>query len=45
VGKALLGRKIGETVHIQVDDRYGYDMVVKAIEKGQDDSGIPLNTY
>jgi transcription elongation factor GreA len=45
VGKALLGRKIGETVHIQVDERYGYDMVVRAIEKGQDDSHIPLNTY
>lgn len=45
VGKALLGKKAGDTVHIQVDGRYGYDMVIQAIEKGMDDGSIPLNTY
>ena len=45
VGKALLGKKIGDIVHIQVDERYGYDMVIRAIEKGSDDGSVPLNTY
>ncbi len=45
VGKALLGSKVGDTVHIQVDSGYGYDMVVRAIEKGTDDGSVPLNKY
>lgn len=45
VGKALLGRKAGDTVHVQVDEKMGYDMVIESIEKGQDDSAIPLNSY
>ena len=45
MGKALLGRKVGETFHIQVNDTYGYDAVVKAIEKGADDGSVPLNRF
>ena len=45
VGKALLGRKAGDKVHIQIDEKFGYDLTIDAIEKGQDDSGIPLNSY
>ena len=45
LGKALLGRKVGETFHIQVTDTYGYDAVVKAIEKGADDGSVPLNRF
>ncbi len=45
VGKALLGRKAGEKVHIQIDEKFGYDLTIEAIEKGQDDSGIPLNSF
>ena len=45
VGKALLGRKAGDKVHVQIDERTGYDLTIDAIEKGQDDSGIPLNSY
>ena len=45
VGKALLGRKPGDRVHVQIDEKFGYDITVEAVEKGQDDSGIPLNSY
>lgn len=45
VGKALLGKHQGDTVHIQVDESYGYDMTIRAIEKGTDDGSIPLNKY
>ena len=45
VGRALLGRKAGDTVHIQVDERYGYDMVIQKVEKGEDDGSAPLNSF
>ena len=45
VGKALLGKQVGDIVHIQVDESYGYDMVIRAVEKGTDDGSVPLNTY
>ncbi len=45
VGKALLGRRAGERVHIQVNPDYGYDLVIQSIEKGSDSGDIPLNRY
>lgn len=45
VGRCLLGRRVGDRVHIQVNENYGYDAVIRAIEKGNDDGEIPLNRY
>ena len=45
VGRCLLGRRVGDRVHIQVSESYGYDAVIRAIEKGTDDGEIPLNRY
>lgn len=45
VGKALLGRRVGDTVHIQVNERYGYDAVIRRVEKGTDDGSIPISSY
>ncbi len=45
VGRALLGKKVGDRVHIQVKPQWGYDMVIRAIEKGEDDGSAPLNQY
>ena len=45
VGRAVLGKKVGERVHIQVSDDYGYDVVIRAIEKADDDGSIPLNAF
>ena len=44
-GRRLLGRRVGDRVHIQVNESYGYDVVIRAIEKGTDDGEIPLNKY
>lgn len=44
VGAALLGKRVGDTVHIPVGEG-GYDMVIRAIEPGQDDGSAPLNEY
>ncbi len=45
MGKALLGKKVGERFFVQVNDQYGYYAQVKAIEKGQDDGSAPLNSF
>ena len=44
-GKALLGKKVGDRVHIQVDKNFGYEVVVRAIEKGVDDGSAELNAF
>lgn len=36
MGKALLGHKVGERVHIQVNDTYGYDAVIRNISKSDE---------
>ena len=38
LGKAILGRKVGERVHVQVNEGYGYEVVIKAIDKSGDDA-------
>lgn len=45
VGKALLGRRVGDRVHIQVNDSFGYDATILSIEKGEDDGSVPLRGY
>lgn len=36
IGKALLGHKVGERVHVQVNDSYGYELVIRSIDKSTD---------
>lgn len=45
VGKALLGRRAGDRVHIRVSDALQYDMVVRSIEKGEDDGSASIRAY
>lgn len=45
VGKALLGRKVGERAYVKVNDDYGYYAVVKNIEKTGDDGSVPLRGF
>ena len=42
VGKAVLGRKVGDRVTVQVNDSYSYDVVIQAIEPGEDTGEAPL---
>ena len=42
VGKAVLGRKVGDRVTVQVNDSYSYDVIIRAIEPGEDDGEAPL---
>ena len=45
VGKALLGRRAGDRICIQVNDQYSYYAVIRSIEKSGDDGSIPLNAF
>ncbi len=37
LGKALLGKKVGDIVHVQVNDNIGYDVEIKALKNTEDD--------
>ena len=37
LGKALLGHKVGDTVHVQVNESVGYDVCIRCIENTEDD--------
>lgn len=45
MGRALLGRRVGDRFYVQVNKDYGYYAQVRAIEKGQDDGSAELNRY
>ena len=37
LGKALLGKKVGDIVHVQVNANVGYDVEIKALKNTEDD--------
>jgi len=45
VGKALMGRKVGDRVLIKVSDTMQYYVVIRAIEKGEDDKSMEISRY
>ncbi|MGI6202379.1 MAG: GreA/GreB family elongation factor [Eubacteriales bacterium] len=44
-GRALLGKKVGDRVKIDVSDKYSYYVVVREIEKGTDDESLEIRRY
>ena len=44
-GKAVLGKKVGDRLYIEVNENYGYYVVIRAIKKGEDDGSIPINSF
>ncbi|MDD4715077.1 MAG: GreA/GreB family elongation factor [Oscillospiraceae bacterium] len=45
IGKALMGRKAGDRVRVEVNPAHSYYIVVEAIQKGQDDDTLPISAY
>ena len=41
-GRAVLGKKAGERITVQVSDTYSYEAVIKSITKEDDDGSAPL---
>lgn len=44
LGKALLKHKVGDTVHVQVNDSIGYDVCIQKIENTEDE-GEEIRSY
>ena len=42
VGKAVLGKKVGDRVTVQVNESYSYDVIIRAIVPGEDNGEAPL---
>lgn len=45
LGKALLGKKVGDRICVKVNDSYSYFVVIRKITKGKDDENIPISSY
>ncbi|MDO4845413.1 MAG: transcription elongation factor GreA [Oscillospiraceae bacterium] len=45
LGKAVLGKKVGDRVTIHVSNDYSYDLVIRKLEKGEDTGDAPLMQY
>lgn len=45
LGKALMGRKALERVHVQVNDKVGYDVLIQSIEKTIDDGTDKIRSF
>lgn len=45
MGKAIMGKKVGDRILIKVNDNYSYYIVIRKIEKGQDDSSLEIRKF
>ncbi len=45
VGKAIMGRKAGERVLVEVSPTYSYYIQIRSVEKGTDDDSLPISSY
>ncbi len=45
LGKALLGKKAGDRVTVQVTPERSFTVVVRSVEKGTDDESLPISSF
>jgi len=45
LGKAVLGKKVGDKMTVKVSDDYSYDLEIRSLEKGEDNGEAPLMSY
>ncbi len=45
LGKALMGHKVGDVVHVQVNDAVGYDVKIIEIENTVDDGSDKIRSF
>ena len=43
LGAAIIGHKVGDRVKVDVNEKYSYYVVIRALEKGSDDSELFIN--
>ena len=45
VGRAVLGRRAGDRVLVEVSPDYSYWIQIRSIEKGEDDASLDISRY
>ncbi len=45
LGTALMGKKIGDRVCVNIDNGYSYYIVIRKIEKGEDDETLEIRKF
>ena len=45
IGKALLGKKVGDRVEVVVNPDMKYTVEIRAVEKGEDDDSLEISRY
>ena len=45
LGKAVMGRRVGDRVRVKVNGEIGYDIEIRALHKGQDDDSLPIRSF
>ena len=45
IGKAVMGHKVGDRVYVKVNDKFGYYVVIRAIEKTVDDGSDRIRSF
>jgi len=45
LGRAVMGRRVGDRVLVKVNDDVQYYVQIKSIQKGSDDDSLPIHSY
>lgn len=45
LGSALMGKSVGDRVTVKIDENYTYYIVIRKIEKGQDDDSLEIRKF
>ena len=45
LGRAVLGRKVGDRAEVKVRDGFSYFVQIKSITKGSDDDSLPISSF
>ena len=45
LGRAVLGKKVGDRVEVKVSPEVNYFVVIKNITKGKDDDSLPISSF
>lgn len=45
LGSAIMGKKLGDRILVKVNDNYSYYIVIRKIEKGDDDSSLEIRKF
>lgn len=45
LGSAIMGKRVGDRVSVKVNEAMSYFVVIRAIEKGEDNTDLPISEY